>query len=79
MSKEDLRSISPESGEAPREKRHRGRPRRAENADFKPVTFHVDKDQYRRIGEMADRDRRSIKQTLFLIIEAGLKALKEKG
>ena len=47
-----------------------------EAPDFKPVTFHVDKEQYRLISEMADRDRRSIKQTMYLVLEAGLKALR---
>lgn len=56
--------------------RRRGRPARAENADFKPVTFHIDREQYREISEIAARTRRSIKQTMFLVIEAGLKALK---
>ena len=79
MNKEDLKKTSPNIGDIPCEKRRRGRPRRAENADFKPVTFHVNKDQYRQIGEIADRDRRSIKQTLFLIIEAGLEALKRNS
>ena len=74
--KKDIhKDIGPEV-EAPRTERRRGRPARAENADFKPVTFHVDKEQYRLISEMADRDRRSIKQTMYLVLEAGLKALR---
>lgn len=65
--------------DTPRTERRRGRPARAENADFKPVTFHVNKEQYRQICEEADRSRRSIKQTMYLILEAGLKALKGEG
>lgn len=71
----DERDIPVREPEAATERRRPGRPRSEDSGAFRPVTFYIDNGQYRRIGEMARRDRRSIKQTLYLIIEAGLKAL----